>query len=80
MNLTAVVELLVPLARIVDRRQKTKYLSEVLDLRSSIKYEENKKTQGLMVNHAKLDVLGSRLRDIMEVFRADFEGQNTPSS
>jgi hypothetical protein len=76
MEWLAVVELLVPLARIYDRRHKTKYLKEVLNLRSEIENEQNKKTQGEMVNHARIDIMSSRVRSIMDLFRADFEKQN----
>lgn len=74
--LVPLLELLGPLASVYDRKHKTKYKAEVLDLLGAIREEENKKVLGKMVNHARVDYLSDRVRLIVELFSADFKGAN----
>ena len=79
MELTTIIKLLVPLARFIDRRHKTKYLVEILDLKSAIYEEENKKSQGLLVNCARVDNMRMRVEQLMAIFGSSVEAENTSS-
>jgi len=79
-ELKALLGFLTPVASIYDRKYKTKYKAEVLEHLEAIKYEENKEAVNEWVNHARIDSINSRVRNIMALFSSDFEEQDASST
>lgn len=71
----SVLSLIVPVARMIDRRDSTKYEREILNLKDKIYHEENKSPNDR--DDGIIHDCSTRIMRICETLGNTFEGQKT---